>query len=450
MNMNSQIFREYDIRGLVDKDLNPGMVEELGKAFGSYIQDFQGKEIVVSRDNRLSSVAYRDALISGIVSTGCDVLDIGEVPSPVFYFSLIHYKKDGGMMVTASHNPPEFNGFKISRGHSSIYGEEIQKLRKLMESGRFLKGEGRLNNEHPRPAYRRCLKERIKLEREIKVVVDAGNGTTSELAPSLLEDLGCRVTRLYCESDGRFPNHHPDPTLPENLKDLIAAVKEEKADLGIAYDGDGDRIGVVDEEGEIIWGDRLMIIFAREILKKHPGAKVIFEVKCSQSLIEEIEKAGGIPLMWKTGHSLIENKLREEGALLAGEMSGHIYFADNYFGYDDAIFASGRLAEILSRTKRRLSQLLEGVTEYYSTPEIRVECPDEKKFKIVEKVKNYFQEIYETIDIDGVRVLFGDGWGLVRASNTQAVLVLRFEARTERRLEEIKNLVTTKLKEVMH
>ncbi|NOX97641.1 MAG: phosphomannomutase/phosphoglucomutase [Nitrospirae bacterium] len=447
--MNPQIFREYDIRGVVDKDLTPKIVETLGKAFGSYIQDFQGKEIVVARDNRLSSKLYRDALISGIVSTGCSVLDIGEVPSPVFYFSLIHYEKDGGMMITASHNPPEFNGFKISRGHSSIYGEEIQKLRKIIESGKFREGKGQISSKDPRAAYLSCLKERVNLKRELKVVVDAGNGTTSDLAPSLLEELGCRVIKLYCESDGRFPNHHPDPTIPDNLKDLIATVQKEKADLGIAYDGDGDRIGVVDEKGKIIWGDRLMIIFARKILKKHPGAKVVFEVKCSQSLIEEIEKAGGVPLMWKTGHSLIESKIREEGALLAGEMSGHIYFADNYFGYDDAIFASCRLVEILSGTEKRLSQLLEGVTEYHSTPEIRIECPDEKKFEVVEKVKKYFREKYEIIDIDGVRVLFGDGWGLVRASNTQAVLVLRFEARTEKRMEEIKSLVMTKLKEVI-
>lgn len=446
--MNAQIFREYDIRGVVDKDLNPEIVENLGKAFGSYIQDFGGKEVIVARDNRLSSKSYRDALISGIVSTGCNVLDIGEFPSPVFYFSLIHYKKDGGIMITASHNPPEFNGFKVSRGHSSIYGEEIQKLRKMIESGRFREGKGQLSKENPRADYLRCLEEKVKLDKEVKVVVDAGNGTTSGLAPSLLEDIGCRLIKLYCKSDGRFPNHHPDPTLPENLKDLIATVKKEKADLGIAYDGDGDRIGVIDENGGIIWGDKLMIIFARDILKKHPGAKVVFEVKCSQGLSEEIEKAGGIPLMWKTGHSLIESKIREEGAILAGEMSGHIYFADNYFGYDDAMFASCRLIEILSRTGKKLSQLLEGITEYHSTPEIRIDCPDERKFEIVKEIKAYFKGKYETIDIDGVRVLFGDGWGLVRASNTQAVLVLRFEARTEKRLEEIKNLVMTKLKEI--
>jgi len=322
-------------------------------------------------------------------------------------------------------------------------------IRKIIESGKFREGKGQISSKDPRAAYLSCLKKRVNLKRELKVVVDAGNGTTFDLAPSILEDLGCRVIRLYCESDGRFPNHHPDPTIPDNLKDLIATVRKEKADLGIAYDGDGDRIGVVDEKGEIIWGDRLMIIFARKILKKHPGAKVVFEVKCSQSLIEEIEKAGGVPLMWKTGHSLIESKIREEGALLAGEMSGHIYFADNYFGYDDAIFASCRLVEILSGTEKRLSQLLEGVTEYHSTPEIRIECPDEKKFEVVEKVKNYFREKYKIIDIDGVRVLFGDGWGLVRASNTQAVLVLRFEARTEKRMEEIKSLMMARLKEVI-
>lgn len=449
MPVNPQIFREYDIRGVVDKDLTQEVVEALGKAFGTYIQTFQGQDVVVGRDNRLSSRWLRDALIRGMLSTGCSVTDVGEVPTPTFYFSLIHYKKDGGVMITGSHNPPEFNGFKICRGHGTIYGAEIQKLKKLIESGKFKEGRGQLGEEDPRQDYLGCLKEKIGLERALKVVVDAGNGTTSDLAPRLLEELGAQVVRLYCESDGNFPHHHPDPTIPEFLNDLIGKVTEEKADLGIAYDGDGDRIGVIDEKGNIIWGDKLMIIFSREILKKHPGAKIIFEVKCSQSLVEEIEHSGGTPIMWKTGHSLIESKIREEKALLAGEMSGHIYFADNYFGYDDAIFASARLMEILSRTDNKLSQLLEGVTEYYSTPEIRVDCPDEKKFKVVEKMKNYFKERYKTIDIDGVRVLFGDGWGLVRASNTQPVLVLRFEARTEARLKEIKDLIMGKLKTVM-
>ena len=465
MLVNPQIFREYDIRGVVDKDLTLEVVEALGKAFGTYIQTFQGKDVVVGRDNRLSSRSLRDALISGILSTGCSVIDVGELPTPTFYFSLIHYKKDGGVMITGSHNPPEFNGFKICRGHGTIYGAEIQKLRKIIESGKFKEGtpkgmasptpkgmaspRGQSGEEDPKAAYLDCLKERIRLQKPLKVVVDAGNGTTSDLAPRLLEELGAQVIRLHCESDGRFPHHHPDPTIPEFLNDLIGKVREEKADLGIAYDGDGDRIGVIDEKGNIIWGDRLMIIFSREILKKHPGARIIFEVKCSQSLVEEIERSGGTPIMWKTGHSLIESKIREEKALLAGEMSGHIYFADNYFGYDDAIFASARLMEILSRTDRKLSQLLEDVTQYYSTPEIRVDCPDEKKFKVVEEMKNYFKERYDTIDIDGVRVLFGDGWGLVRASNTQPVLVLRFEARTEERLKEIKELVIEKLKTVM-
>jgi len=446
--MNRQIFREYDIRGIAEEDLVPPLTENLGKAIGTYVQRMGGKNIVICRDNRLSSKRLRDELVSGLLSTGCNVSDIGELPTPILYFSIIHYHKDAGVMITGSHNPSEFNGFKISYGERSIYGDEIQELRRIIESGTFSSGEGILTKENPVSSYINCIKEKISMERSIRVVVDAGNGTTSSLAPRLLKEIGCEVIKLYCQSDGNFPNHHPDPTIPENLKDLIATVKKEGAGLGVAYDGDGDRIGVVDEEGEIIWGDKLMIVFAREILAKNPGAKIVFDVKCSQNLTEEIEKSGGIPIMWKTGHSLIEAKIKEEGALLGGEMSGHVYFADNYFGYDDALFATARLMEILSRTNKKLSRLLTGITEYKSTPEIRIPYPDEQKFELVERVKKYFSEKYKTINIDGVKVLFADGWGLVRASNTQPILVLRFEARTEKRLEEIKSLITNKIKEL--
>lgn len=445
--MNQQIFREYDIRGIAEEDLAPPLAENLGRAVGTCVKKRGGKNIVICRDNRLSSKRLRDEFVSGLLSTGCNIVDIGELPTPILYFSIIHYRKDAGVMITGSHNPSEFNGFKICYGEKSIYGDEIQELRRTIESGAFSKGEGFLTKENPVSSYINCIKEKISMKEGIRVVVDAGNGTTSNLAPRLLKEIGCEVIELYCQSDGNFPNHHPDPTIPENLKDLITAVKKEGADLGIAYDGDGDRIGVVDEEGEIIWGDKLMIIFAREILTKNPGAKIVFDVKCSQSLTEEIEKSGGVPIMWKTGHSLIEAKIKEEGALLGGEMSGHIYFADNYFGYDDALFATARLMEILSTTNKKLSRLLTGTTEYKSTPEIRIPCPDEQKFELVERVKKYFSERYKTIDIDGVKVLFADGWGLVRASNTQPILVLRFEARAEEKLREIKSLITSKIKE---
>lgn len=446
--MNRQIFREYDIRGIAEEDLVSPLAENLGIAIGTLVQRMDGKNIVICRDNRLSSKRLRDELVSGVLSTGCDVTDIGELPTPMLYFSIIHYRKDAGVMITGSHNPAEFNGFKICYGERSIHGDEIQEIRRTIESGARAKGKGTLSEENPVPSYIDCIKEKINVEKKIKMVVDAGNGVTSDLAPHLLREIGCEVIELYCEGDGSFPNHHPDPTIPENLKDLIAAVKKEGADLGIAYDGDGDRIGVVDEEGEIIWGDKLMIVFAREILAKNPGAKIVFDIKCSQSLPEEIEKSGGIPIMWKTGHSLIEAKIKEEGALLGGEMSGHIYFADNYFGYDDALFATARLVEILSRTTKKLSQLFTGITKYESTPEIRIPYSDERKFELVEKVKKYFKERHKTIDIDGVKVFFEDGWGLVRASNTQPILVLRFEAHTKEKLEEIKSIITSKIKEL--
>jgi phosphomannomutase/phosphoglucomutase len=445
MKINPQIYREYDIRGVVDKDLTPDIAKRLGQGFGTHMARLGRKNLVVGRDGRLSSPSYGEALIEGLISTGCNIVDIGVCPTPVYYFSIFHLDKDGGMMVTGSHNPPEFNGFKVSVGKSTIFGEEIQKLGRLIEKGEFVNGKGNLSKFEIIRLYQDYIKKNIKLEKKMRVVIDAGNGTAGVLAGPLLRDLGCEVEELYCEIDGRFPNHFPDPTIPGNLKDLIDRVKKNRADVGIGYDGDADRIGVADDQGNIIWGDQLMIVFAREILKYRKGATFVAEVKCSQNLFNDIEKHGGKAIMWRTGHSLIKEKMREENAVLGGEMSGHIFFADRYLGYDDAIYASCRLIELLSKTDRKLTQLLQDVPKTFITPEIRVDCPDEIKFKVVEKVKEELRKGYSIIDVDGVRVKFEDGWGLVRASNTQPVLVLRFEALTQERLQEIKKLVEEKL-----
>ncbi|MFB3886983.1 MAG: phosphomannomutase/phosphoglucomutase [Thermodesulfobacteriota bacterium] len=446
MRINPQIYREYDIRGVVDKDLTPDILRRLGQGFGTYMAKQGRLRLVVGRDGRLSSKPFGEALIQGLLSTGCDIVDIGLCPTPVYYFSIFHLDKDGGMMVTGSHNPPEFNGLKVSVGKSTIFGEEIQALARLTEKGEFIAGKGNLSDREIIQPYQDYMKKNIHLERNMKVVIDAGNGTAGVVAGPLLRDLGCEVEELYCRIDGRFPNHFPDPTIPENLRDLIDRVKKLRAHVGIGYDGDADRIGVVDDQGRIIWGDQLMILFAREILKHQIGATFVAEVKCSLNLFADIEKHGGKPILWKTGHSLIKEKMKEEKAVLGGEMSGHIFFADRYFGYDDAIYASCRLIEILSRTEKSLSQLLEDVPRTFITPEIRVDCPEEIKFKVVERVKEEVRKNYPIIDVDGVRVRFDDGWGLVRASNTQPALVLRFEALTEKRLLEIRKVVEDRVK----
>jgi len=445
MKINLQIYREYDIRGVVDKDLTPEIVRRLGKGFGTHMARLGKISLVVGRDGRLSSKAFSEALIEGLISTGCDVVNIGVCPTPAYYFSLFHLNKDGGIMVTGSHNPPEFNGFKVSVGKSTIFGEEIQKLGRLVERGDFVTSRGNLSETEVILPYQDYIKKNIRFEKKLKVVIDAGNGTGGVVAGPILRDLGCEVEELYCEIDGRFPNHFPDPTVPDNLKYLIDRVLKSRADVGIGYDGDADRIGVVDEKGNILWGDQLMILFAREILRNQKGATFVAEVKCSQNLFTDIEKHGGKAIMWRTGHSLIKEKMKEEKAVLGGEMSGHIFFADRYLGYDDAIYASCRLLELLSKTERKLSQLLEDVPKTFITPEIRVDCPDEIKFKVVEKVKEELRKDHPIIDVDGVRAQFGDGWGLVRASNTQPVLVLRFEALSEKRLQQIKQLVEEKV-----
>ena len=446
MKINPQIYREYDIRGVVDKDLTPEIVRRLGQGFGTYMASRGHFKLVVGRDGRLSSKALKEALAEGLISTGCDVVDIGLCPTPVYYFSIFHLNREGGMMVTGSHNPPEFNGFKVSVGRSTIFGEEIQKLGQLTDRGKFITGKGKVLDKEIVQPYQDYIKKDIKLERKMRVVIDAGNGTAGVVAGPLLRGLGCEVEELYCEIDGRFPNHFPDPTIPKNLEDLIDRVKKLRADVGIGYDGDADRLGVVDDQGNIIWGDQLMILFSREILNEKKGATFVAEVKCSQNLFDDIEKHGGRALMWKTGHSLIKEKMKEEKAVLGGEMSGHIFFADRYFGYDDAIYASCRLIELLSKKGKKLSQLLDDVPKTQITPEIRVDCPDEIKFKVVERVKEELKKDHPIMDVDGVRVRFEDGWGLVRASNTQPALVLRFEAITEKRLEQIRKLVEDKVK----
>jgi phosphomannomutase/phosphoglucomutase len=448
--MNPQIFREYDIRGVVGHDFDASDVERIGRAFGTYVRQRGGKRLAVGRDHRLSSEAFCAALSQGLQATGCDIVDIGLVPTPLLYFALFHLSTDGGCMITASHNPAEYNGIKLCFGQGALYGDEIQQIGRLAEQGPFAEGTSQRTEAEVRSAYMAYITKQIQLHRPLRVVVDAGNGTSGLVVQDLLRRLGCEVYELFCEVDGTFPNHHPDPTVPENLTDIIREVKARKADIGLAYDGDSDRLGVIDEHGEIIWGDRLLVLFAREILSRRPGAKVIFDVKCSQVLLDDVRQHGGTPIMWKTGHSLIKKKLYEEQAAVAGEMSGHLFFADGYFGYDDAVYASCRLLQILDRTNAPLSTLLRDLPVTYSTPEIRVTCADEDKFQVVEQVTARFQQAEqarEVITIDGARVVFPDGWGLVRASNTQPALVLRFEAKTPEGLEAIQTFVTNTLRD---
>jgi phosphomannomutase/phosphoglucomutase len=447
--MNPMIFREYDIRGVVDTDLTPATVLTLARGAGTYFARHGVSRITVGRDCRLSSTPFFDALVEGLLASGMAVTDCGVCPTPLLYFSIRHLEQEGGVMITGSHNPPEFNGFKVCVGKDAIYGQEIQRLREIIEQGEFVQGKGTLSQHDIIKDYQSYLRENIRLDRAIKVAVDAGNGTGGVVAVPVLQALGCSVEPLYIEMDGRFPHHHPDPTVEKNLADLIAAVRATGAELGIAYDGDADRIGVIDEQGGIIWGDKLMIIFARAIIQERGGGTFIGEVKCSQTLYDEIERLGGRAIMWKTGHSLLKDKMKREQALLAGEMSGHMFFADRYFGYDDAIYASCRLLEIVGKTGKKVSELLAGIPRTYATPEIRVACPDAQKFKIVEQATAYFRKKYDVIDVDGMRVKFPDGWGLLRASNTQPALVLRFEATSEARLAEIRGMIETELQGLM-
>jgi phosphomannomutase/phosphoglucomutase len=433
-----EIFRQYDIRGIVDKDLTPETVELLGKGIGTYFRRHERKEVALGRDCRLSSPIFSEALSRGLHSTGCELVDLGIIPTPLLYFAIYDKKIEAGVMITGSHNPPEYNGFKVMVGEETLYGEAIQDILAIIQENKFIEEESTSKREYNIiPEYQDFVVNNIRLEKKLKVVLDAGNGTAGVVAVPIFKRLGCEVIDLYCEMDGTFPNHHPDPTLPADLEDLIKKVKESKADFGVAYDGDGDRIGAIDDEGNIIWGDQLMIFFSRDILPSNPGATIISEVKASKVLYDEIEKLGGRPIMWKTGHSLIKKKIKEENALLAGEMSGHIFFADRYFGFDDAIYSSARLLELLSKSEKTLSQMLSELPKTYHTPEIRIYASDEVKFKIVEETKKELSQKYPIIDIDGVRAIFPEGWGLVRASNTQEILVLRFEGDTEEALKAI-------------
>ncbi|MEE9549786.1 MAG: phosphomannomutase/phosphoglucomutase [Candidatus Binatia bacterium] len=448
--MNPHIFREYDIRGLAEKDFDEDFARLLGKVHGTTISDKGGSRVAVGRDCRLTSDLYAEAVIDGLLSAGLQVYDLGVCPTPLLYFSLFHLDLDGGVQITASHNPSEYNGFKLCLGKDTLYGSQIQETRTGMEGSKFRERSGGKRQSYAIiPPYQEHLLHDIKaLARPLRVVIDAGSGVAGPVAPPIARRLGCAVWEIACIMDGTFPIHHPDPTDPENLEDLIRKVKEEKADLGIAYDGDGDRIGVVDERGNILWGDELLILFSRDVLKSHPGGVVISEVKCSQNLFDQISQHGGVPIMWKAGHSLLKAKMKETHAILAGEMSGHMFFADRYFGYDDAIYASMRLLELLARTNQPLSALLADLPQIASTPEIRVDCPDEKKFDIAERAKDYFRSHYDIIDVDGVRVQFPEGWGLIRASNTQPALVLRFEAKTPAKLKEYRGIIEKKLKEL--
>jgi phosphomannomutase/phosphoglucomutase len=447
--MKSHIFREYDIRGIFPDELNNDTVHTLGLAIGAYYMDKGARRVSVGRDCRLSSPELSKFLTKGLTESGVSVIDLGMVPTPLLYFSIHNLNVDGGIQITGSHNPPEFNGLKICLGKGSVYGEEIQKIRKIVESSVFSSGNGSIETEDIKPSYIEYLGHNITSGASgSRVVVDAGNGAGGHVACEVYRNMGFEVVPLFCEPDGRFPNHHPDPTIPENLATLISRVKDEKADLGIAFDGDADRIGVVDKEGNVIWGDQLMIIFARDLLLRHPGAAIIGEVKCSQVLYDDIEAHGGRAIMWKAGHSLIKSKMKEEHALLAGEMSGHLFFGERYFGFDDAIYAGARLLEIVSRTGKTPGELLAGIPTMVNTPEIRMDCPEERKFEIVSSLVNEFKKDYKVIDVDGARVIFDKGWGLVRASNTQPVLVLRFEATDQGRLDQIRKIFMEKLEKV--
>ncbi len=446
--LNPEIFRQYDIRGIAGKDLDEEDVRLLGMAIGTYLVRQGNSFIAVGHDCRQTAESYTQQLMAGLTATGCRVVDVGMCPTPVAYFSIRHLKTQGCVMVTASHNPPEYNGFKICSGVDSVCGEQLQVIRRMLAKRDFDRGVGAKEKYEILPPYIEYISDNIHLERPLRVGVDGGNGTGGMTAVPILTALGCEVHELYTQPDGTFPNHEADPTVAENLTDLIALVKAQKLDVGIGYDGDGDRIGVVDADGSPIYGDQLMILFSREILSRKPGATFISEVKCSQTMYDDIASNGGEAIMWKTGHSMIKQKMKAVRAELAGEMSGHIFFADRYFGYDDAAYATCRLLEILAGTGKSIGQLLADVPKTFNTPEIRYECADDLKFKVVAKVTAYFQAREKVIDIDGARVLFDDGWGLVRASNTQPALVMRFEARTEARLGEIRATVERALEKI--
>lgn len=441
--MNPHIFREYDIRGVADTDLTEDVAFAIGRTLGTIYAERGKRKIIVGRDCRLSSRRIREALVRGLLDAGRHVVKIEVGPTPLLYFAVHHLDADGGVMVTGSHNPPEDNGLKILMGKASFFGEDIRTLGKRASAGEHKStAGGSLEEQTVSDAYVAFMKGNVSFANKgLKVVVDAGNGAGGPLLLACMRALGLDPVAMYCEMDGRFPNHHPDPTIPKNVEELVATVRRIDADVGIALDGDADRIGAIDAEGNIVWGDKLLIAFSRAILARRPGAAVIGEVKCSQTLYDDIAKHGGKPVLWKTGHSLIKTKMKEEHALLAGEMSGHLFFADKYYGYDDAVYAALRLVELIGAKGEGLEAMLHDVPQTFATPELREPCPDAVKFKVVERVLDYYRGKKPVVDVDGARVDFGDGWGLVRASNTQPVLVLRFEAQSPARRAEIRDEV---------
>ncbi len=436
-------FREYDIRGIAGTDITEELGYRLGKAYAAMLPADDRRYIAVGRDVRLSGPALQDAVMRGLTEAGCNVVDIGINPTPLAYYAVYRLDMGGCIMVTASHNPGEYNGFKMMIGKSSLYGDDIQTLKSLMQQNlASAHTPGAIGVQNVVEDYTRFVAADCPLAYPLKVVIDAGNGPAGLIAAPLYRRLGCQVIELYCEPDGSFPNHHPDPTIAENMADLAAAVRQHGADLGIAFDGDGDRIGIVDEQGHIVWADMLLLLLARHLLKQHPGATIISEVKCSQHMYDGIEAVGGKPIMWRTGHSPIKAKMQETGALLAGEMSGHMFFADRFFGFDDAAYAGARVMQVLTETGKTFSELLQDVPHAETTPELRIACDDASKFALVNKAIAHFRSLdYDIIDIDGMRINFGDGWGLLRASNTQPALVMRFEAPSTVRLQEMRAVI---------
>ena len=447
MKVNKYIFREYDIRGKVNDDFPPEVVLNLGKAFGTFIKRSGGQEIALSGDVRLSTPSLIEQFKVGVLSTGVDVINIGILPTPVNYYSMFKLDVAGAVQITGSHNPPEFNGFKMSRNKKSVFGESIQDLREIIEKEDFERGEGDEAPYNILRDYKKMISSKINLDKKLKVVLDCGNAAGAVCAPEIFRNFNIDLEELYCDVDGTFPNHHPDPTVKKNLKDLIEKMKTGRFDVGIAFDGDADRIGVVDEKGDVIWADQLMALFLPEIIS--PGDEILFDVKCSKSLEEMITKYGGKPIMWKTGHSLVKQKMLELNCKFGGEMSGHIFFADDYFGYDDGIYVAARLLQTLSGSSKTLSELTDELPKFFSTPEMRLEAKsDEDKFRISEIAVKYFTDNYNCSTVDGVRINFDEGWGLVRASNTQPVIVCRFEATSIEKMDEYKNLVISKLNEI--
>ncbi len=445
--MNPYIFRKYDIRGIVEEDFTPEVVTNLGRAFGTYITRAGGKSVAVSGDIRLTTPRLMENFIGGLLAVGIKVMDMGIAPTPANYFSMFHLDADGAVQITGSHNPPEFNGFKMSYKQRAFYGDQIQDLKDLIDEKDYDYAQGSVEKIEILPAYMEMLQSKITLKKNLKAVIDCGNAAACLAAPQVFKQLGIETRELYSNVDGTFPNHHPDPTEDHNLVDLIREIQEGDYDFGVAYDGDADRVVAMDENGGIIRSDVLMALFLPEIIKKE-GDAIVFDVKCSQALEDMINKYGGTPVMWKTGHSLIKDKMKELNVAFAGEMSGHIFFADDFFGFDDAVYVSLRLAQLLSNSERTLSELTAEIPKYHSTPELRLDCSDdEEKFNIAREAEAYFTEHYDCITVDGVRVKFEDGWGLVRASNTQPVIVCRFEAKSTERMKEIQELIMGKLQE---